>query len=328
MRRPSVDRPLAQARQRKTIDHRAGNHRRRAQQVPAACQRLGRPVRAQGRRAAARSQRRWRPAPGAGGWRGPISARPATTRTRLAGACRWNQIAVACNSAIAGGRMRCVAADIWIGRGDAHLVPSGWSAATLRPLAFRSRTCRPSRPPSPGPPAPGAGSCSRRTRADLLQTFFALALSRRYRESRPTCSRCRGGEIDVLRAFQRQGRATRRAWKARWASWRGWSTAAATSKRPRRSSPSMERHLGAQSVPGPAARVVREALVAQVEVRLQPRARLRLPPRLAAHALADGMLSPVVAAAWRGRVQRAVLTSSLAVAVAVACPGGRSYDNG
>ena len=44
-------------------------------------------------------------------------------------------------------------------------------------------------------------------------------------------------------------------------------------------------------------RVVRRALVAKIEGQLKRRAggRLRLPPRLAAHALADGMLSPILA---------------------------------
>jgi AcrR family transcriptional regulator len=44
-------------------------------------------------------------------------------------------------------------------------------------------------------------------------------------------------------------------------------------------------------------RIVRRALVAQVESRLArfDGGRLRLPPRLAAHALADGVFSPIVA---------------------------------
>lgn len=43
-------------------------------------------------------------------------------------------------------------------------------------------------------------------------------------------------------------------------------------------------------------RVVRNALVAQVEVRLQRSGhRLRIPDRLAAHALADGLFSPIMA---------------------------------
>ena len=48
---------------------------------------------------------------------------------------------------------------------------------------------------------------------------------------------------------------------------------------------------------GASLRVIRKALVAQVEDRLKQRdgRRLRLPRRLAAHALADGMFSPVVA---------------------------------
>lgn len=48
---------------------------------------------------------------------------------------------------------------------------------------------------------------------------------------------------------------------------------------------------------GAAFRVVRNALVAQVEARLKrcDPGRLRLPRRLAAHALADGMFSPVLA---------------------------------
>lgn len=48
---------------------------------------------------------------------------------------------------------------------------------------------------------------------------------------------------------------------------------------------------------GAAVRVVRKALVDKIEVQLKRRAgeRLRLPPRLAAHALADGIFSPILA---------------------------------
>jgi AcrR family transcriptional regulator len=47
---------------------------------------------------------------------------------------------------------------------------------------------------------------------------------------------------------------------------------------------------------GTALRVVRITLVAQIEVRLgRAGGRLRLPSRLAAHALADGMFSPILA---------------------------------
>ncbi len=48
---------------------------------------------------------------------------------------------------------------------------------------------------------------------------------------------------------------------------------------------------------GVAVRVVRKGLVAKIEEQLKRRAgeRLRLPPRLAAHALADGMFSPILA---------------------------------
>jgi AcrR family transcriptional regulator len=48
---------------------------------------------------------------------------------------------------------------------------------------------------------------------------------------------------------------------------------------------------------GAALRVVRKALVANIESRLDrdDRSRLRIPPRLAAHAIADGMFSPILA---------------------------------
>lgn len=48
---------------------------------------------------------------------------------------------------------------------------------------------------------------------------------------------------------------------------------------------------------GSALRVIRNARISQVEGRLARRGgdRLRLPPRLAAHALADGLFSPIVA---------------------------------
>lgn len=48
---------------------------------------------------------------------------------------------------------------------------------------------------------------------------------------------------------------------------------------------------------GAALRVIRHALVAQIEVRLKRSSagRLQLPHRLAAHALADGMFSPIIA---------------------------------
>ena len=57
------------------------------------------------------------------------------------------------------------------------------------------------------------------------------------------------------------------------------------------------RALARSLLQGAALRVIRNALVSQVEGRLGRAggARLRLPRRLAAHALADGMFSPIVA---------------------------------
>jgi AcrR family transcriptional regulator len=48
---------------------------------------------------------------------------------------------------------------------------------------------------------------------------------------------------------------------------------------------------------GAALRVIRNALIQRIETRLDSSdvGRLQLPPRLAAHALADGMFSPIVA---------------------------------
>lgn len=179
---------------------------------------------------------------------------------------------------------------------------------------------------------------SRRTRADLLQAFFALALSRRYHEIRVADVLAMSGVAkstfyehfsgkDALLAASMEGPL-------------GILAGLVDGSRNASDAATILAHfhengtLARSLFHGPAARVVREALVAQVEVRLQPpqRTRLRLPPRLAAHALADGMLSPVVA--WlRGEAacSAPVLAGSLAVAVAGlrdALLVGGATDNG
>lgn len=57
------------------------------------------------------------------------------------------------------------------------------------------------------------------------------------------------------------------------------------------------RGLARSLLQGAALRLIRNALVAQIESRLKRSSagQLRLPHRLAAHALADGMFSPIVA---------------------------------
>lgn len=164
---------------------------------------------------------------------------------------------------------------------------------------------------------------SRKTRADLLRAFFALALSRRYHEIRITDVLLASGVAkstfyehfsgkDALLSASMEGPL-------------GVLAGLVDDSRDVVEVAAILAHfhengtLARSLFQGPAARVVREALVAEVEARLRPaqRARLRLPPRLAAHALAEGLLAPVIA--WlRGEAacNAAVLASGLAACIA------------
>lgn len=144
-------------------------------------------------------------------------------------------------------------------------------------------------------------SRKRRTREDLLAAFFSLVLSRRYHEIRVA---------DVL-AISGVGRSTfyehfKNKDELLFASLEAPLSVLASMVRgdnsPARVQGILEhfwenRALARSLFHGAGLRVVRKAMVSHVEASLdrEQKARLRIPARLAAHALADGMFSPIVA---------------------------------
>mgnify|MGYP000875704877 CR=1 FL=1 len=141
----------------------------------------------------------------------------------------------------------------------------------------------------------------RRAHRDLLAAFFSLVLSRRYHEIRVADVLERAGvsrstfyehfhNKDELLAASLEGpfrilaslvRADADAGRVRAILEHFWQN----------------RALAHGLFQGAALRIVRRTLVRHVEAALdrEQRSRLRIPARLAAHALADGMLSPIIA---------------------------------
>lgn len=151
------------------------------------------------------------------------------------------------------------------------------------------------------PSTPLLDSRKRRTREDLLSAFFSLALNRRYHEIRLA---------DVL-AISEVGRSTfyehfKNKDELLVASLEGpFSILAGMTKGDSNTRQVQmilqhfweNRPLARSLFQGAALGMVRKALVMHVESCLdrEHRVRLRIPTRLAAYALADGMFSPIVA---------------------------------
>lgn len=141
----------------------------------------------------------------------------------------------------------------------------------------------------------------RRAHQDLLAAFFSLVLSRRYHEIRVADVLERSGvsrstfyehfrNKDELLSASLEGpfrilaslvRTDADAGRVRAILEHFWQN----------------RALARSLFQGAALRIVRRSLVVHVEAALdrEQRSRLRIPARLAAHALADGMLSPLIA---------------------------------
>lgn len=141
----------------------------------------------------------------------------------------------------------------------------------------------------------------RRTRQDLLAAFFSLVLSRRYHEIRvaDVLSRSGVGRSTFYEHFSNKDALLS-------ASLEGPFQILANLVRPDADANRVQgilehfwdnRALARSLFQGAALRIVRRTLVGHVEAALDrdQRSRLRIPLRLAAHSLADGMFSPIVA---------------------------------
>ena len=141
----------------------------------------------------------------------------------------------------------------------------------------------------------------RRTRQDLLAAFFSLVLNRRYHEIRvaDVLSRSGVGRSTFYEHFSNKDALLS-------ASLEGPFQILANLVRPEADANRVQgilehfwdnRALARSLFQGAALRIVRRTLVGHVEAALDrdQRSRLRIPLRLAAHSLADGMFSPIVA---------------------------------
>lgn len=146
---------------------------------------------------------------------------------------------------------------------------------------------------------PGEDPRRRRTREDLLAAFFSLALTRRYHEIRVADVLSRAG---VSRSTFYEHFRNKDALLS--ASLEGPFRILATLVTAQPDAGGVQailehflenRALARSLFQGNALRIVRATLVAHVEAALgrEQRSRLRLPARLAAHSLADGMFSPI-----------------------------------
>ncbi|NUO75080.1 MAG: TetR family transcriptional regulator [Lysobacter sp.] len=141
----------------------------------------------------------------------------------------------------------------------------------------------------------------RRTRQDLLAAFFSLVLSRRYHEIRvaDVLSRSGVGRSTFYEHFSNKDALLS-------ASLEGPFQILANLVRPEADANRVQgilehfwdnRALARSLFQGAALRIVRRTLVGHVKAALDrdQRSRLRIPLRLAAHSLADGMFSPITA---------------------------------
>lgn len=140
-----------------------------------------------------------------------------------------------------------------------------------------------------------------RTRDELLSAFFTLVLSRRYHEIRvaDVLAAAGVGRSTFYEHFRNKDELLSAALYGPFSILTGIVSAEAGTARVAGILQHFweNRALARSIFHGAALRVVRRALIAQIESSLarQYRSRLRIPPRLAAHALADGMFSPIVA---------------------------------
>jgi AcrR family transcriptional regulator len=148
-------------------------------------------------------------------------------------------------------------------------------------------------------PGPGEDPRRRRTREDLLAAFFSLVLSRRYHEIRvaDVLARAGVGRSTFYEHFRNKDALLAASLEGPFHVLTTLVTAAPEAGRVQAILEHFweNRALARSLFQGSALRVVRAALVAHVEAALgrDLRSRLRIPTRLAARALADGMFAPI-----------------------------------
>lgn len=140
-----------------------------------------------------------------------------------------------------------------------------------------------------------------RTRDELLAAFFTLVLSRRYHEIRvaDVLAASGTGRSTFYEHFRNKDELLSAALHGPFSILAG---IVSNESGVARVSGILQhfwenRALARSLFQGAALRVVRKTLITSIEARLdrEYRSRLRIPPRLAAHALADGMFSPIIA---------------------------------
>jgi AcrR family transcriptional regulator len=141
----------------------------------------------------------------------------------------------------------------------------------------------------------------RRTRQDLMSAFFSLVLSRRYHEIRVADVLIRS---DVSRStFYEHFRNKEELLSASLEEpFQILASLVGAQADTQKTQVVLEhfwqnRGLATSLFQGTALQIVRRTLLQHVEAALdhEPRSRLRIPVRLAAHSLADGLISPVIA---------------------------------
>jgi len=155
--------------------------------------------------------------------------------------------------------------------------------------------------PGMNPTDPSDDPRWRRAHQDLLAAFFSLVLSRRYHEIRVADVLERAGvsRSTFYEHFRNKGELLSASLEGPFRILADLIRADAGTDRVRAILEHFwqNRALAHSLFQGAALRIVRRTLVVHVETALDrgQRSRLRVPARLAAHALADGMLSPVIA---------------------------------
>ncbi len=140
-----------------------------------------------------------------------------------------------------------------------------------------------------------------RTRADLMAAFFSLVLSQRYHEIRVGDVLARSGvsRSTFYEHFRNKDELLAASLDGPFQALANLVGEQADSNRVHAVLEHFwqNRALARSLFQGAALRIVRRTLVVHVENTLThgQRSRLRIPPRLAAHGLADGLFSPVVA---------------------------------
>lgn len=140
-----------------------------------------------------------------------------------------------------------------------------------------------------------------RTRDELLAAFFTLVLSRRYHEIRvaDVLAASDTGRSTFYEHFRNKDELLSAALHGPFSILAGIVSGESGDARVSGILQHFweNRALARSLFQGVALRVVRKTLIASIEARLdrEYRSRLRIPPRLAAHALADGMFSPIIA---------------------------------